>query len=59
MTSQPEKQLIAIYMLPNISRSKGNETLKFGQLIDYNTRIIFLETSYTKCRWRNYSKTLS
>ena len=36
-------------MLPNISRSKGNQTVKFGQLIEYNMRNIFLEKSYTKC----------
>ena len=36
-------------ILPNISRSKGNETMKFGHLIDYNMRNIFLEKSYTKC----------
>ena len=36
-------------MLSNISRSKGNQTTKFGQLIEYNMRNIFLETSYTKC----------
>ena len=28
--------------LPNISRSKGNQTMKFGQLIEYN-RNIFLQ----------------
>ena len=49
MTSQPGKQTIAIHILPNISRSKGNQTMKFGQLIDYNIRNIFLEKSYTKC----------
>ena len=27
---------------------KGNQTMKFGQLIEYNTRNIFLEKSYTK-----------
>ena len=27
MTSQPGKQLIAIHILPIISRSKGNETM--------------------------------
>ena len=32
MTSQPGKQIIAIYILPNISRSKSNQTMKFGQL---------------------------
>ena len=38
-----------IYTLPNISRSKGNQAMKFGQLIEYNMRNIFLEKSYTKC----------
>ena len=28
--------------------SKGNQTIKFGQLIVYKIRIIFLEISYTK-----------
>ena len=36
-------------MLSNISRSKGNEIMKFGQLIECNMRKIFLEKSYTKC----------
>ena len=49
MTSQPGKQLIAMHILPNISRSKSNQTTKFGQLIGYNMRNIFLEKSYTKC----------
>ena len=49
MTSQLGKQTIAIHILPNISRSKGNQTIKFGQLIEYNMRTIFLEKSYTKC----------
>ena len=32
-----------------MSRSKGNQALKFGELIEYNMRNIFLEKSYTKC----------
>ena len=36
-------------MLPNISRSKGNQAMKIDQLIEYNMRHIFLEKSYTKC----------
>ena len=36
-------------MLPNISRTKGNQTMKVGQLIKDNTRNIFLEKSYTNC----------
>ena len=47
-TSQPGKQTIAIHILPDISRSKGNQAMKFGQLIEYNTRNIFLEKSCTK-----------
>ena len=46
--SQSGKQIIAIHILPNISRSKDNETMKFGLLIENNMRNIFLEKSYTK-----------
>ena len=49
MTSQPGKHIIAIHILPNISRGKGNHTMKFGQLIEYNMRNIFLKKSFTKC----------
>ena len=43
MTSQPGSQTIAIHILSNISQSKGNQTMKFGQLIDYNKRNTFLQ----------------
>ena len=43
MTSQPGKQTIAMHLLPNISRSKGNQTMKFGQLAEYNMRNIFMK----------------
>ena len=43
MTSQPGLQTIAIHMLPNISQSKDNQTMKFGQLIERNKRNIFLQ----------------
>ena len=33
MTSQPGIQLIVIH-IPNISRSKDNETMKLGQVIE-------------------------
>ena len=36
MTSQHGKQTIAIHILPNSSRKKGNHTMKFSQLIEYN-----------------------
>ena len=41
MTSLHEKQTIVIYILPNISRSKGNQAMTFGQLIEYNVRNFF------------------
>ena len=43
MPSQPGLQTVAIHILPNISRSKGNQTMKSGQLIEYNKRNIFLQ----------------
>ena len=49
MTSKRGKQTIAIHMLINISRSKNNQAIKFGQLIEYNMRNIFFEISCTKC----------
>ena len=36
-------------MFLNISRSKRNQTMKLGQLIECNMRNIFLGKSYTKC----------
>ena len=49
MASQPGKQTIAIHILPKISRRKGNQTMKFGQLIEFSMRKIFFEKSYTEC----------
>ena len=45
MTSQTGQRIISRHILPNISSSKGNQTMKFGQLIEYNMRNIFLEKS--------------
>ena len=43
MRSQPDQQTIAIHILPNISRGKHNEIMKFDQLMEYNTKNIFVE----------------
>ena len=59
MTSQPGQQTIAIHILPNISRSKGNQAMKFGQLIEYNMKNIFVEKSYTKCAGETIPRPLS
>ena len=38
ITSQPEKQTIAMPILLNISICKDNQTIKFGQLAEYNMK---------------------
>ena len=45
MTSQPNYQAIVMHTLPNILRRKSNQTVKPGQLLEYNIRHIFLEKS--------------
>ena len=42
MTSQPGYQRITTHILLNISRIKGNQAMKFGQLIEYPKINIFL-----------------
>ena len=43
MTSQTGLQTIAIHILPNISQSKCNQTMKFRQLLKYDKRNIFIQ----------------
>ena len=47
MTSQPGIQTSTIHILPNISRNKTYQTIKFGKLIEYNIRNVFLQRSFT------------
>ena len=47
--SQPGYQAIVMHILHNILRSKGNHTMTFSQLIEYNMKNIFLEKSYIEC----------
>ena len=53
------KQTIAIHVMPYISRSKNNQTMKFGQLTEYDMKKIFLEKSYPKCGGETSSKPFS
>ena len=42
MTSQAEQQMIIIMnILSNISKLKGNQSMKIGRLMEYNVRNIF------------------
>ena len=43
MTSQPGLQTIVIHTLPNATQSKESQTMKFGQLLEYYKRTIFLQ----------------
>ena len=43
MTSHTGKQIITIHMLPNIPGNNGNQTMKFGQLIEYNMKFASLK----------------
>ena len=42
MASQPGYQTITMQILPNILRSKDNQAMKLGELIEYNEKIIVL-----------------
>ena len=43
MASQSGLQTIGRHILSNISQSKSNQTMKFGQLIKYSKTNIFYE----------------
>ena len=43
MTPHPGLQTIPAQILPNVSQCKGNQTMKFGQLIEHNKRNIFFK----------------
>ena len=55
MTPQPEKQTIAKHILPNISRTKDSQTMKFDELGKYNMRNI----CFSKNRTQNVVKLFS
>ena len=53
MTFMTGQQVITIHMLSKITKSKDNQAMKFGQLIEgkmiYIYIYIFFENSYEKC----------
>ena len=48
MTSQAGTKTIRINIWSDISKSKDIQTMKFGEVIEYNVRNIFLQKSYIK-----------
>ena len=59
MTLKPKKQTVTMHILPYILRSKDNQIVKFGQLIEYNMRTIFLGKSCPKCGGETSPKSFS
>ena len=47
MTSKTGKQTIAMHILTNISKSTGNQIMKFGQSIEYTWKTFF---------WKNHTQ---
>ena len=58
LTWQPGLQTITIHILPNISQSKGNQTMKFSQLIEYNKTNTFLQKLWRKWGRETSSRSL-
>ena len=58
MTSKRGSQTITTKILYNISRSKGNQTKKFDQKIEYNKKNIFLQKSCGKWSRVSSSRTV-
>ena len=50
VASRTDKKIITIHVLANISEGKGNQVIKFGWLIEHNTRHIFHQRSCRKGR---------
>ena len=48
MVLLPWKQTTSIHILPNTSRSKDNQAMKFGHLIEFKMIDIFLKKSFIK-----------
>ena len=43
MMSKTGKQVITTHIMPSILRNKDNQTMKFDQLVEFNTRNIFFK----------------
>ena len=50
MASQAVQLIIKTHIFPNISRSKGNQSMNFAQLTEYNVRKLFFSENHAKMR---------
>ena len=58
MTSQSGSETFAVEILSSISPSKGNQTMKRDQSIEYDKRNIFLQILYRKWSLETSSRPL-
>ena len=58
MKSQLGKQTVTIHLLPNISRGKGNQIMKFGQLKNITITIFFFKNHTANEGWETSSRSL-
>ena len=55
MMSLTGEQTITIYKMPKYKMKKSNQTVKLGQLIEYDKRNIFLQKSCKESGWKTSS----
>ena len=48
MTPKSGQETVTIHIFSNISRCKGNQAMKFDQVMEYNKRNIFLQKPCNK-----------
>ena len=58
MASQPGQQSNCNAYIDQYLKNKGNQTLKFGQLKEFDVTNNFFEKSYTTCGGETISQTL-
>ena len=58
MTSKTKRQAVLINIFSDISKSKGDQVMKFNQLIEKSTRNIFLQKSCKKHDRESSSRSL-
>ena len=58
LTYQTGQQIVAMHKLPNAPRSKGNQAMKFGQLVEYSVKNIFLQKPCKKWDTETGTKTV-
>ena len=56
LMSQTGKQTFTLHLFSNVSGRKVNQTMEYGQLIEYKVRNVFLEKWCKKCARKTSSR---